>query len=304
MGGKIEELIPERGIFCIVLRGKKIFISRKFEIANNLITGKETTKYKDLTYLLFKNKNIPTPETVALYKKTTQKELQKKLRPLRFPIVVKDAQGSQSKGVFTNVTDMETAVKIINREIKNFPKLVAQEMVFGNEYRLTILGGKLLGATKLIPPRVYGNGKDDLKKLIETKQKNTRRKTPLDSLLRSTLAEQGFSLRSVPKKGKLINIRKNSVLDEGGETEDVTDKVHKKIISICATAARATGKYLAGIDVMCDDIGRDPRKQNFNIIEINGKPDIYLHYNPTRGKTRNVVKDIVNYIFRLKGIDC
>ena len=62
MGGKIEELIPRRGIFYIHLRGKRMLVCRKFEIASNLTTGKETTKFKDLTYILLKEKGIPTPK--------------------------------------------------------------------------------------------------------------------------------------------------------------------------------------------------------------------------------------------------
>lgn len=302
MGGKIEELIPKRGYFYVILRGKRFLVSRKFKIASNLITGEETTKFKDLTYLLLNKKGIPTPKTISIYRKLSSSELRTRLAILRFPIFIKDAQGSQSKGIFANITDIKTAEKIITREIKNFPRLIAQEMVAGSEYRITILGKKLLGAVKLIPPRIIGNGKDNIKKLIEIKQQNTRRKTSFDSLLRSTLSEQGFSLSSIPKRGVTVYIRRNSVLDEGGETEDATDQVNKKIKIMCTAAAMATGKYLAGIDVMCDDISKDPRKQTFNIIEINGKPDIYLHYNPTRGKTRNVVKDIVNFILKLKNI--
>lgn len=302
MGGKIIELIPRRGYFYIILKGKRILVSRKFKIASNLVTGEETTKFKDLTYLLLSEKGIPTPKTVSIHKKLSSNELRARLKTLKFPIIIKDAQGSQSKGIFANIADAKKAEKIIAREIKNFPRLIAQEMVTGNEYRITMLGEKLLGAVKLIPPRIIGNGKDSVKKLIETKQKNTRRKTPFDSLLRDTLSEQGFSLRKIPEKGTVVYIRRNSALDEGGETEDATDQINKKIKVMCTAAVMATGKYLAGIDVMCDDISKDPRKQNFNIIEINGKPDIYLHYNPTRGKTRNVVKDIVNYILKLKNI--
>jgi len=302
MGGKIEELIPRRGYFYIFLKGKRFLVSRKFKIASNLTTGEETTKFKDLTYLLLSEKGIPTPKTISIHKKLTPNRLQARLKTLKFPIIIKDAQGSQSQGIFANIADIKTAEKIIIKEIKNFPRLIAQEMVTGDEYRITVLGNKLLGAVKLIPPRITGNGKDNIKKLIEQKQKNARRKTPFDSSLNNTLSEQEFSLRSIPKKGTVVYIRRNSVLDEGGETEDATDQVHTKIKAMCTSAAMATGKYLAGIDVMCDDISKDPREQNFNIIEINGKPDIYLHYNPTRGKTRNVVKDIVNFILKQKNI--
>lgn len=302
MGGRIEELIPRRGYFYIFLKGKRILVSRKFKIASNLTTGEETTKFKDLTYILLNEKGIPTPKTISIHKKLSPTELRTRLKTLKLPMIIKDAQGSQSQGIFANIVDIKTAEKIITKEIKKFPRLIAQEMVTGDEYRITVLGNKLLGAVKLIPPRITGNGKDSIRKLIETKQENTRRKTPFNVSLNDTLSEQGFTLRSKPKKGVVVYIRRNSVLDEGGETEDATDQINGKIMAMCTAAAMATGKYLAGIDVMCDDISKDPRKQNFNIIEINGKPDIYLHYNPTRGKTRNVVKDIVNFILKQKNV--
>ena len=171
MGGRIEELIPRRGYFYIFLKGKRILVSRKFKIASNLITGEETTKFKDLTYLLLNEKGIPTPKTVSIHKKLSPNELQKRIKTLKFPIIIKDAQGSQSQGIFANIADIKTAEKIIAKELKNFPRLIAQEMVIGDEYRITVLGKKLLGAVRLIPPRITGNGRDSVKKLIEQKQK-------------------------------------------------------------------------------------------------------------------------------------
>ena len=303
MGGEIEEVIPERGYFYIKIKGKRILTTRKFKIARNLIVGGETAKYKDLTYLLLKKHFLPTPKTVCFYGKFTEKEFEKKLRSLKYPIIIKDAEGSISKGVFPNIKDVKAAKKIIKKEINNFPRLLAQEMIFGKEYRITVLGNRIIGALRLIPPRVFGNGKDNIKKLIQVKQKNTPRKTPLDSTLNQVLKKQGYSMRTILKKEEFAYIRNNSCLDEGGETEDVTDLVHKKIRGICVKTSKAVQKYLVGIDIMCDEISRDPARQNFGIIEVNGKPDIYLHYNPTRGKTRNVVTDIINFILKLKNID-
>jgi energy-coupling factor transporter ATP-binding protein EcfA2 len=34
-------------------------------------------------------------------------------------------------------------------------------------------------------------------------------------------------------------------------------------------------------------------------LEINGKPDLYIHYNPTHGQSRNVIKDIIQFILKL-----
>jgi len=302
MGGRIEEVIPERGYFYIKIKGKRILTTRKFKIASNLIVGEETTKFKDLTYLLLKKHNLPTPKTVCFYRKIAKKELNKKLGSLKYPIVVKDAEGSLSIGVFPDIRSKKEAIKILKREIKKFPKLIAQEMVSGKEYRLTVLGNKVIGALRLIPPRVFGDGKNNVEELIKKKQRKTPKKTPFDANLIKLLKEQRHTLRSIPKNGEAVYLRKNSSLNEGGETEDATSSVHKKAVRICVQASKATWKYLVGIDVMCDDIAKNPKKQNFNIIEINGKPDIYLHYSPTRGKTRDVVKDIINFILKLKNI--
>lgn len=301
MGGTIEKVIPERGYFCIKLNGKKLFVSRKFKIATSLTTGGEITKFKDLTYLLLKENGLPTPKTVAFYKKTISKNNnEKKLKALRYPIVIKDATGSNSKGIFTNISSFSSAMDILKKEMKHYRSLVAQEMVFGKEYRVLILGNKVIGALEMIPPRIFGNGKDSVETLIKNKQKKTDKKTPIDAFLRKILADQGVTLKSILEKGKEIYIKNNSAVAEGGETRDVTDLVSTEIRNICIRAAKVTEKYLAGIDIMCDDISKPAKRQSVNIIEINGKPDLYLHHIPTHGKPRNVIKEILNFILKLK----
>lgn len=299
MGGKIIKVIPERGYFYIDIRGKKILVTRKFQIAGNLTANSALTKFKDLTDFVLKENEIATPRTSSFYKKTfTEKEARKKLKSFRFPVIIKDAAGSNSNGIFPMIKNMDSAISTIKQAFKSFRCLLVQEMIRGKEYRVTILNKKIIGALEMIPPRVVGNGKNNIKKLIEEKQKNLRKKTPIDNTLRSILREQGFTLKDIPEINATVNIRKNSSLAEGGELRDVTDLVHAAIKKICVLATKLVDRKLSGIDLMCDDISKDPQKQSFNIIEINGKPDIYIHYNPTYGKTRDVVKEIINFILK------
>lgn len=302
MGGKIREIIPERGFFSIELKGKKIYVFRKFHISSSIFMAGEGVGLKDVTYYLFKENSIPTPKTVSFYrrKKLDSIELENKLSTLNFPVIIKDAKGSNSKGIFADIKNLPSAKRVMQAQLKNFPKLIAQSMVFGNEYRVLMLGNKVIGALLMIPPKIVGNGKNTVEELISEKQKNTRRKTPRNAFLKTILKEQGHTLKTIPKKGELVSLRKNSCLDEGGERKDVTKMVHPRILKLCAKAARVTGKYLAGLDVICEEISRDPDRQNFNILEINGSPDIYIHYNPTYGKTQDVVRKIINYILKLK----
>lgn len=300
MGGTFEEVIPERGCYYIHVRGKSFLITRKFRIAKNFISIAGATGYKDLTYTLLRRQALPTPTTVFFFRKNfTKEDVKKKLVDIDFPIIIKDSTGSNSRGIFPYVKNLQEAQAILNKEIQNFRSLIAQEMIFGKEYRILMLGNKTIGALEMIPPRVFGDGKSTIMQLIEKKQKHTHRKTLIDQTLKIILKEQGFSLKHILGVGEIASIKKSSSLAEGGETRDVTDLVNKKIVSICAQASDAIGDYLAGIDIICEDVLADPDTQTFGILEINGKPDIYIHYNPTHGNSRNVIKDIINFILKL-----
>jgi len=300
MGGTFEKVIPERGCYYIHVRGKAFLITRKFRIAKNFISVAGATKYKDLTYTLLKRRSLPTPTTVFFFRKNFKSEdVANKLVGMKFPIIIKDSSGSNSQGIFPYIKNLKEAQATLNKEILNFSSLIAQEMIFGKEYRVLILDNKIIGALEMIPPRVFGNGKSTIAQLIKEKQKHTHRKTPLDQALGRILKEQGFSLEHILGVGEIASIRKSSSLAEGGETRDVTALVNKEIVSICAEASDAIGDYLAGIDIICEDISQSPTTQTFGILEINGKPDIYIHYNPTFGKSQNVIKDIINFILKL-----
>lgn len=300
MGGRIEEILPERGCFYIIFKEKRILVTRKFSISRSPISNGRVSKFKDLTYLLLKEHGLPTPESVCLYKSSFDlKNAEKSLRELKYPVVVKDAQGSNSKGVFTNIANIEDALEIVQREFKNYSKLIVQEMIFGKEYRLLVLGDKIIGALEMIPPRITGDGISTVQELIEKKQNTTEKRTSINKSLREILDEQGVTLESVLEKDEVISIRKNSALAEGGETKDFTDKINVNVEKICVEASKVMGKYLVGIDVICEDVSKDPSEQVFSILELNAKPDLYIHYNPTHGDTKNVVKEIVQFMMKL-----
>jgi cyanophycin synthetase len=301
MGGTIEKIVPERSCFLIKIAGEKILFSRKFQIASDFFSGRALTAHKDLTYVALKENDLPTPGSVCFYKKSiSTKNIATELALLNYPIVIKDANGSNSKGVFVNIKNLVEAKEIIFQEINNFPYLIAQEMVFGKEFRVLVLGNKVIGVLEMIPPRIFGNAKNTIRELIEIKQLKMSRKTACDITLNKILELQGFNLESILKKDQTVFIKNNACLAEGGETKDATSLINLNIEILCVKAAKATGKNLAGIDIICDDISKNPSEQAFSILEINGKPDLYIHYNPTHGKTQNVIKPIIDFILSLK----
>lgn len=300
MGGTLEEVIPERGCYYIHVRGKSFLITRKFRIAKTFIGIAGATANKDITYTLLRRASLPTPTTVFFFRKNFKPEdVTNKLATMKFPIIIKNSSGSQGKDIFPNIKNLTEAITVINKEILNFRCIVAQEMIFGKEYRVLMLDSKAIGVLEMISPSVLGDGKSTIAQLIAKKPKRAHRKTPLDQTLEKILAEQGFSLETILGVKEIASIKKRASFADGWETLDVTDQINPKITTICAKATDAIGDYLAGIDIICENISVDPAMQTFGILEINGKPDMHIHYNPTFGKSRNVIKDIINFILRL-----
>lgn len=301
MGGTIEEFIPERGCFYINMAGKRIFIERKISINRQSFGSVRMSKCKDITYWLLREHKLPTPNTECFYNKTyNRNNASKALNNLSFPIILKNSQGSNSKGIFPFISEKEEALEILESNLPIYHSMIAQNMVFGKEFRLLVLGEKIIAALEMIPPYVVGDGILDIKKLIEVKQLNTPKKTAFDEKLFQILKEQNCSLESIVPAGEKIFIKKSSCIAEGGEMNDVTDLVNMDIEEICVESSKVVGKALVGIDVMCDDISKNPKDQSFNIIEINGKPDLYIHYIPNQGQKRNVIKDIINFMIELE----
>ncbi len=298
MGGSIEEFIPERGCFYINFPGKKrILIENKISLSRQSSVSRQLTRCKDITYKLLQTHNLPTPHTECFYKKTYKREIaQQKLNTLSYPIIIKDAQGSHSKGIFPFVKNPDEAFLLIEKELPRYRSMIAQEMIYGKEYRLLFLDTKVIGALEMIPPYVMGNGASTLQELIKEKQKTTEKKTLFDTVFTKIITDQDYTLESIIPKDIIVHIKRSSSLAEGGETRNVTSKVHKEIEKICALASKAVGKSLVGIDVICDDISQSPDQETFSILEINGKPDLYIHYNPHHGQTRNVIRDIIEYM--------
>ena len=299
MGGTIEEFVPERGCFYIKFQGKSILLERKISITRQSFVSGQLTKCKDITHKLLRVNGLPSPETECFYKKSYKKEEAKKqLKKLKFPIILKDAKGSNSRGIFPFIGNLADALNVLEAELTHYRSMIDQEMVFGKEYRVLVLDEKAIGVLEMIPPYALGDGISTIRKIIQEKQDTTERRTEFDEKLEQILKEQNVTLESIMPKSEIAYIKKSSCLAEGGEMRDMTKEIHPEIEKICVAASKVVGKFLVGVDVMCADISKDPKNQSFHIIEINGKPDLYIHYKPTHGKTRNVVEDIVKFMVK------
>jgi len=181
-------------------------------------------------------------------------------------------------------------------------KIMIQEQIKGEDYRLLVINGKLQIATKRIPAFIIGDDKSNIQELIEKENQDPRRDISnpahilkpitIDRPLLEYLKDQGLSLEYVPKKNEKINVRKVASMSQGGITQDFTDTVGKEITILVESIAQSVHAFVLGVDVMCLDISKPLTKDNGAILEINTMPEAYLNFYPVLGKQRGYVADI------------
>ncbi len=244
--------------------------------------------------------NIPT---------TFQKEIEtaKDLRAFlkqHGKIILKPSASRAGHGIFSNITkisDALIALETIQKKLKK--KVVAEKIVNGKEYRILVANGRLIAVAEYLPPFIVGNGTLSIHQLIKkenaSRKKNLSRLLPIsiNEALTLNLAIQNKTLTSVPKKGESIILHRAAPISSGGMTRNVTERIHKKNISLALKVAKLFQLDIAGIDFIIDDISKPLTKKNGAILEINGGPDLGVHYYVHEGNPINPAVPILRNYF-------
>jgi cyanophycin synthetase len=227
------------------------------------------------------------------------------------PVVIKPTGLTAGSGVSTGIDTIQkakNAYQIAKEPTKKHigktwqQKIMIQEQVPGEDYRLLVIDGKLEVVTKRIPAFIVGDGKSTIKELIEETNRDPRRDTSkpthilkpikIDPPLLRLLDDKGLTLESIPEKDEKITVRKVASMSQGGITEDFTDQVGPEIKYIVESIANSIHAFVIGADILCKDISKPLTKDNGGIIEINTKPEAYLNLYPVIGKQREEVADV------------
>ncbi|MEB0141005.1 MULTISPECIES: cyanophycin synthetase [unclassified Undibacterium] len=222
------------------------------------------------------------------------------------PVVVKPKDGNQGKGVTVNVTTREQLEAGYHAACEFRDDVLVERFLPGNDFRLLVIGNKLIAAARRDPPQVVGNGKQSVRQLVEQVNKDPRRgsghstsmtKIRFDDIALASLEKQGFHAESVPPKGQRVILRNNANLSTGGGATDVTDDVHPEVAARAIAAAQMIGLDICGVDLVCDSVLKPIELQNGGIVEVNAAPGLRMHLSPSFGKGRAVGEAIVNAMF-------
>jgi len=222
------------------------------------------------------------------------------------PVVIKPKNGNQGKGVTVNITSREQMLKAYAAAREYDDEILVERYLPGNDYRLLVVGNKLVAAARRDPPTVVGDGEHTVRELVELVNQDPRRgsghatsltKIRFDDIALACLATQGLSADSVPAKGRRVSLRHNANLSTGGTATDVTDDVHPEVAHRAIVAAQMVGLDICGVDMVCDNILQPLEETGGGIVEVNAAPGLRMHLSPSYGKGRPVGEAIINTMF-------
>ena len=258
---------------------------------------------KDLTKTLLAAVGVPVPVGRPV---EDVEDAWRAMTELGGRVVVKPLDGNQGKGVSVNIATRDELERawMAAREVSR--KVLVERFIPGNDFRLLVVGNRLVAAARRDPPFVTGDGVHTVAQLVEQVNKDPRRSSGhatslsyirLDDIALGRLALQGLAPDSVPPQGMRVILRNNANLSTGGSATDVTDDVHPEVAARAVDAALTVGLDICGVDIVCRTVFAPLEQQGGGIVELNAAPGLRMHLSPSYGKGRNVGEAIIQTMF-------
>jgi cyanophycin synthetase len=262
---------------------------------------------KALVLRLLKEQNIP----IQNYLEYDIYNLSKAYRFLKehdTSCVVKPAGSTGSgNGITTKIQTYEQLKKASYLAATFDKRLLIEEEIPGDSFRLLYLNGQLLDVVKRQAPQVIGDGKHNLKYLILKENQDRLKGDPIVALspleidyeCKLNLQHRGYSLSHVPKESEKISVKTAVNQNRYTENESISEGIHPSIISMGQNIAKLLNWKLLGVDLITPDISKPLDKVHGVVNEINTTPGLHHHYLiKNKENTVPIAESILEYILK------
>ncbi|MFT3776658.1 MAG: cyanophycin synthetase [Ottowia sp.] len=309
--GAIVEAALRRGIPCKRLTSGSLvqlgWGSRQRRIQAAEVDGtsaiaESIAQDKDLTKKLLHAAGVPVPLGRPV---NDIEDAWTAAQEIGLPVVVKPQDGNQGKGVTVDISERHQFDAAYAAAAK-YGGVMVEKYLPGHDFRLLVVGDRLVAAARRDPPLVVGDGERSVRALVTEVNKDPRRgeghgtsltKIRIDAIAEASLAAQGLTPDAVPAKGQRVVLRHNANLSTGGTATDVTDSVHRDVAARAIEAAQTVGLDICGVDVVCETVIKPLEEQNGGIVEVNAAPGLRMHISPSFGKGRDVGQAVIDHMY-------
>ncbi len=218
-----------------------------------------------------------------------------------YPVVVKPADRDQGQGVSADLRDDAAVLTAFAVAARCSDHILVEKHAEGNDYRLTVLNGRLIKTIVRQAAGVVGDGRHTISELVEHQRQDPahlragelRGHAPLevDTEAVELLAQRGMTPQTVPASGDFVALRRRANVSAGGTPALVQGFIHPDNRRLAERAALALQLDLAGVDLIMADIGQSWLETGALICEVNGQPQ--LGSSTTPGIYRQVLHELL-----------
>lgn len=258
---------------------------------------------KELTKRMLHDAAIPVPMGDLI---VDEEDLQRVIKKIGYPIVIKPLDGNHGKGSSINVNDWVSSMTGLEHAQKYSKKVIVEKYITGYDFRVLVINNKMVAAARRVPAHVVGDGESNLEKLIEKENKDPRRgyghenvltEIAIDKDTTELLEKLQYTLETIPQKGEVVYLKSTANLSTGGTSIDVTDMVHPENITMAERISKIIGLDVCGIDIMAENLTQPLKESGGAIIEVNAAPGFRMHLAPSEGLPRNVAAPVVDMLY-------
>jgi len=194
-------------------------------------------------------------------------------------VVVKPARGEQGKGVFVSLKNSEDVEKSIASARELCDKVLLEKFYQGKDMRIIVIDKKVVAAAVRKPPFVIGNGRQNIRTLIEKQSRRRSAAThgessiPIDEETVRCVTDANYSLEDVLPAEIRLQVRGTANLHTGGTIHDVTAELLPELVTAAEQAAEILQIPVVGLDLIVSSAD----VSNYVIIEANERPGLANH---------------------------
>ena len=235
-------------------------------------------------HILLEKDNIPQIKTIKVTQYMNDDDIIKKMKTeLSAPYVIKLIRGMKGEDIYLNLNTSNEIRKVLKKIKSKTDKrriLIQEQSNLKNEYRVFIMGNKIVSIFEKQISNVIGNGKSTLKKLVEDiNNRNENLERRYDIKLPKLLIDSSIRLneKRIPKNGEKVFLsnKKNAYygsLPKKIDIGTVHDDNIKLFLKVADIFEKNYNQRLIGIDFMIDDITTSYKNNSSAVLEINAMP--------------------------------
>ena len=172
-----------------------------------------------------------------------------------------------------------------HRAAADHRRMLVEEQVSGDSYRVLYLDGQFVDIVRRDPPRVVADGVSTIAGLMRAETLARLQASPLMALhplsvdleCDVALRNQGLMRSSVPEAGRSVIAKAVVNQNAARENHCVRDEVHPSIVQMGHEIVSAFGIELGGLDLLTPDITRPLDEVGGVINEVNTTPGLHHH---------------------------